>query len=136
MSILDQVVGALAGKSQEGGSSGLLGAIAEMVAGKEGGGLGGLVQKFQAAGLGDIVSSWIGTSDNQPISSDQLHQALGSEQVQQLAARTGLPVEQVLSQLADHLPGIIDKLTPNGQVPEGGMLQAGLNLLRQKTGQA
>jgi uncharacterized protein YidB (DUF937 family) len=81
------------------------------------GGLAGLVQQFHSAGLGQIVQSWVSTGPNQPINADQIQQALGSERVKQLAAKIGLDPSVVSQKLATILPQIVDKLTPNGQLP-------------------
>ena len=80
-------------------------------------GLNGLVQRFQQNGLGDKINSWIGTGTNQPIAPDQVHQALGSETVDELSRQTGVPHQDLLSQLSEALPALIDKLTPNGRLP-------------------
>ena len=88
------------------------------------GGVAGLVQKFQAGGMGDVVNSWVGTGANSPISADQIKNVLGNGQLSQLAGSAGLDVNNLAGMLSQHLPGIIDKLTPNGQVqaqPAGGL---------------
>jgi len=81
------------------------------------GGLGGLVERFRQGGLDDIINSWIGTGANKPISPHQLHDALGSETVDDLMRETGMPRDDLLSQLSQVLPGVVDKLTPRGQLP-------------------
>lgn len=86
----------------------------------QGGGLGGLSQQFQQAGLGEQLQSWIGTGQNLPISPDQLSQAFGPAQLQELAAKSGLGVDQVSGGLSQMLPQLIDGLTPQGREPEGG----------------
>ena len=68
------------------------------------GGLGALLQRFQQSGYGDIVNSWIGTGQNQPIAPDQLHEAIGPETVDELSRQTGVPREEVLSELSQALP--------------------------------
>jgi len=100
-------------------------------------GLAGLVQSFHQNGLGEIVNSWVGTGQNQPISADQLQSVLGSEKVQELAARAGVPADVASSKLAQYLPMIIDRLTPNGQLPQSGnLMEMGESLLASlpKTG--
>ena len=82
------------------------------------GGLGSLVEKFRQGGLEDLIKSWIGTGPNKAISPNQLHQALGPETVDVLSRDTGLPREDLLSQLSRLLPEVIDKLSPNGQLPK------------------
>jgi uncharacterized protein YidB (DUF937 family) len=95
------------------------------------GGISGLLQQFHEKGLGDLVNSWVSTGQNLPVSPDQVQHVLGTEQVQQVAANAGVPAQLASSKLAEYLPMIIDKLTPNGQMPEqSGLLESGLNLLK------
>lgn len=82
------------------------------------GGVSGLVAQFEQQGLGNIVQSWVGKGANLPISTDQLHQVLGSAMVQQMAAKFGLNPQTMLQQLAQALPQAVDKLTPGGIVPK------------------
>jgi len=81
------------------------------------GGLGELLRQFQKNGFGEIINSWIGTGQNQAITPTRLRQALGRETVNDLSEQTGVPHDDLLSQLSKLLPGVIDKLTPNGQLP-------------------
>ncbi len=69
-----------------------------------GGGMAGMLEALAANGLGEHVSSWLSNNPNLPINPQQIHDALGSEQVQQMASSSGLPVGQFLQQLAQHLP--------------------------------
>jgi uncharacterized protein YidB (DUF937 family) len=101
------------------------------------GGLPGLVQSFHQNGLGGLVNSWISTGQNQPISGDQVQNVLGNEQVQELATKLGVSPEIAKSKLAEFLPMIVDKLTPNGQVPQqGNLMEMGKSILSSlgKTG--
>jgi uncharacterized protein YidB (DUF937 family) len=82
------------------------------------GGLGELLQRFQQNGYGDIVNSWIGTGPNRQIAPDQLHQALSPETVDELSQQTGVPRHQVLSELSQALPTMVDRLTPEGRIPD------------------
>ena len=117
----------------EGGEqSGLAGGIMEMLTNKESAGLSGLVQSFQEKGLGDIISSWIGTGANLPISAEQIKAGLGSDMIQNLAAKAGTSQEDISAKLAALLPGVIDKLTPDGTVSEGGLLEKGMEFLKGK----
>jgi len=132
MSLFD-TIGSLLGKG-DGGSASVPEALLAAVGNQEGG-LGGLVQRFESAGLGNTISSWIGTGENQPVSPDALHNILGSDIVQQIAAKTGLPIEQLLPLIAQHLPQLVDGMTPNGEVPsEGSLLNAGLSFLKSRLG--
>jgi uncharacterized protein YidB (DUF937 family) len=80
-----------------------------------------------------VVSSWIGTGDNQAVAADALHGILGSDLIQQIAAKTGLPIEQLMPQIAEHLPRLVDGMTPNGEAPSGSsLLAAGLAFLKSR----
>jgi len=81
------------------------------------GGLGGLVDKLQQGGLGNLVNSWVGPGQNQPVSPNQLGPALGPDIIKTLAQRSGLSEEELIRQLSQVLPGLVDKLTPNGRLP-------------------
>jgi len=80
-------------------------------------GLDMLLRQFQQNGFGEIINSWIGTGQNQPISPTQLRQAMGQKVVNDLSANTGVPHDDLLSQLSKILPEVVDKLTPNGKLP-------------------
>ena len=81
------------------------------------GGLGGLVDKLKSGGLGNIANSWVGSGPNQPVQPGQLGSALGPDIIKSLAQRAGLPEEELTRQLAQALPGVVDKLTPAGRLP-------------------
>ncbi len=124
MGLFDSVLGAVNNQMQQQG--GLGNVLSSLLANNgELGGLSGLVEKFNQAGLGETVQSWIGTGANQAISGNQLSDALGSDVLTQAASQLGLDPSQLSGQLAQMLPGLIDKLTPNGTVPEGGVGSAG-----------
>ncbi|WP_076592554.1 YidB family protein [Herminiimonas arsenitoxidans] len=135
MGLLDQltgqVMGSLGGQNSAGTQGDLMSSVMGLVNGA--GGVQGLLEKLQNGGLGDQVASWIGTGENQPVSADQIKNALGEDNVQQIAQQAGIEPERASAGLAELLPQIIDKLTPNGQVPEGGdLLQQGLGMLKGK----
>lgn len=118
MGLLDNLENQGLGKMTEGsGSNPLLAGLLQMIQNQPGG-LQGLVQSFQDKGLGGLVSSWISTGPNPPVSADQVHQALGSEQVKALAAKVGINPDMASAAIAQVLPGLVDKLTPNGTVPD------------------
>lgn len=96
------------------------------------GGLAGLVATFKSKGLGDVMSSWIGTGENKSISPDQIKQALGSDKIQQIATKVGLSKDAASQHLSELLPQIIDKLTPDGKLPEAGKLGEALSMLKSK----
>jgi uncharacterized protein YidB (DUF937 family) len=80
-------------------------------------GLGGLLNRFQQSGQGDVMKSWVGSGQNMPISPSQLGSVLGPSIVSSLAQRTGLSEQEITTQLSQILPGVVDKLTPNGRLP-------------------
>lgn len=132
MGLLDQVVGALAG-SQSGANNTLLETVMKLVNDPQHGGLQGLIQTFQRGGLGEIVNSWVSTGQNLPISAEQIQNVLGGSSLAQIAAQLGVSQEQASGSLAEMLPQMIDSLTPNGSVPQGGDLMAqGMELLKGK----
>lgn len=85
------------------------------------GGLHGLVERFQSVGLGNVISSWIGSGPNVPVTAEQVEQALGQGHIQQISEETGLGQREVAEQLSDMLPDLVDKLTPAGHIPKGGL---------------
>ncbi|MBT9521038.1 MAG: DUF937 domain-containing protein [Dechloromonas sp.] len=131
MGLFDSVVGAFAG-GQSGGDSPLLNVVMQLINNPQTGGLGGLVRSFQQGGLGNIVDSWVSTGQNLPISAEQIQAVLGAGKLQEIAAQLGVSTEQASGGLADLLPQLVDKLTPNGQLPEGGdLLAQGLDMLKK-----
>jgi uncharacterized protein YidB (DUF937 family) len=86
------------------------------------GGLGGLVNKLQQGGLGDVVNSWVGSGQNQPVSPGQLGSALGPSILKTVSQVTGLSEDDLTKQLSQFLPGLVDKLTPNGRLPTAAEL--------------
>ena len=81
------------------------------------GGLGGLLNKLQQGGLGNVANSWVGSGQNQPVAPGQLGSTLGPSIIKMLAQKSGLSEEEITKQLSQVLPGIVDKLTPNGKLP-------------------
>ena len=105
-----------------GGQAALLQMVLSLLADNgQGGGLAGLMQKFQAAGLGEQMDSWVGTGQNLPVSPEQLGSVFGADQMSQMAERMGLSTGDLGSQLSQMLPQAVDHFTPGGQMPEGGL---------------
>ncbi|HSB30701.1 MAG TPA: YidB family protein [Candidatus Sulfobium mesophilum] len=128
--VKDKIVSAVGGMKGE--HSDLIDSIMGMITNKESGGLEGLVNSFKEKGLGDIMSSWISTGRNLPVSDDQVQQGIGKDQIQRLAEKIGLSPDAAKSKLAELLPDIIDKLTPEGRIPEGGLLEKAFDFLKNK----
>jgi uncharacterized protein YidB (DUF937 family) len=94
-------------------------------------GLNGLVRKFEEQGLERQVRSWISTTENLPISGTDVERGLGREDVQTLADQAGVPHQKATEWLTGLLPVLIDRLTPEGKIPEQGILAHTLRLLRK-----
>lgn len=133
MDLFKTVIGAL-GQAQGGGGGqpDLLGAVIGMLGQGGGGaagglgGLSGLVEKFTQGGLGDVVNSWVSTGQNLPVSPEQLSKVLGSDTMSGLAGQLGMGQGDLAAQLSQLLPQVVDKLTPNGQLPDMGQGAGGL----------
>lgn len=134
MGLLDSVLGSLSQGGSGSGGNPLLETVLSMVNNPDTGGLAGLLQKFQEHGLGNVADSWVSTGKNLPISGDQVQEALGSGALGDIASKLGLSTGDVSSQLADLLPGVVDKLTPNGQMPDMGSLGDLLGSLTKRLG--
>ena len=114
MGLLDSLEGGLKnalGQAEAGALPGLVNAV---LANTQYHDLNGLVAALQKGGLGPQVQSWLGNGANMPITADQLKAVLGNSEVQQFARQLGLPVDQTLKLLAQYLPEIVDKASPNG----------------------
>jgi uncharacterized protein YidB (DUF937 family) len=107
MGLLDGLLGGVVGGEMASVVNGLI---------EKHGGVQGIVKQFEQQGLGETIKSWVGTGANQPISADQVHQALGSGTLQELAAKVGLNPQDLAQKLSQILPQAIDKLTPGGAV--------------------
>ena len=113
MGFLDSIAGAVLGKIG-GEQAGMAQAAIEMF--NQNGGIDGLLDKFKAGGLAEQAASWVGKGENLPISAEQISSVLGNGAIADLAAKFGISPETLSAQIAQHLPSMIDKLTPNGEV--------------------
>jgi uncharacterized protein YidB (DUF937 family) len=141
MGLLDEIkkgVSELTGSSPaaatggQSGSTALTHSVLDMLSGQ---GLANLVQSMKEKGLSEVVSSWIGTGQNLPISAAQIQSALGSEKITQLSQKAGISQEDAATNLSKLLPEVVDKLTPNGSV-DSGLLQQGISMLKSKLTQS
>ena len=80
-------------------------------------GVGNTVQDFERSGQGEIARSWVGRGQNRPIEPDKLEAALGEEGIRDLMRQTGMERDELLATLSEHLPRVIDHLTPEGRLP-------------------
>lgn len=134
MGLLDAAMSAIGGNT--GGASPIMGVLASLLGGGQSGntntagsgqgtggmagGLQGLLSKFSGAGLGGLAQSWVGNGPNQSVSPEQLNGVLGQDHVQSMAQQSGMAPHDFLSQLSQHLPTAVDKMTPNGKLPDEG----------------
>ena len=126
-----QVMGSLGAQQQDSVSQGaLLTSVMGMI--DRAGGLPAILQQLKDSGLSEHVASWIGNGENQTVSGNQMADALGGENIQQVARESGIEPQHVSAGLAQLLPQIINQLTPNGQLPEDGLLGQGLQLLKAR----
>ena len=140
MGLFGAMLGAASG---EGSASGqehpLIGIVSGLLA--QSGGLQGLANKFGQSGQGNAFQSWVGMGENQPVSSNQIQNVIGSEQVNAIATRMGVDPAMVSTFLAEYLPKIVDKLTPAGKIDPTADHQQGLaamlpSLLQSLSGQS
>lgn len=118
--LLGSMMGGMAGGSQatpgaQGGSQMIQMALQML---QQNGGIEGLLAKFQQAGMGQQAQSWVGTGQNMPISADALSQIFGQGQLGKIAQQMGMSHEEVAGGLAQALPGVVDHMTPGGEIPE------------------
>lgn len=133
---LGSLLGGLLGGGQSGGAGGggnilgsLLGALmggggaggAQAAGGAANNPLGGLLEMLTKSGLVDQAQSWVGPGQNQPVSADQIKQALPNDTLQKVAEQSGVSTDEAAAQIAQVLPQAVDKLTPNGAVPSGSL---------------
>jgi uncharacterized protein YidB (DUF937 family) len=144
--MLDGLLGGLLGGGKGGGLMDLVlknpqlaAAVASLLSSRDtavggSGGLSGLVGMFQRKGLGNLVSGWISTGPNPGISASQLTDVLGGDTISQFARKAGVPDSEAGSLLAGILPTVIDKLTPDGKLPDTDSLENTLGGFLSKLG--
>jgi uncharacterized protein YidB (DUF937 family) len=116
MGLLDQIGGSLKAALASAAAGEQSALISALLAKTNLGDLQGLVNQLQQSGLGDQVKSWLGNGANMKITPEQLRAALNSDQVKQIAQHFGVPVDEALKVLAQHLPNAVDQASPNGTI--------------------
>jgi uncharacterized protein YidB (DUF937 family) len=131
MGLLDQIAGVLDGQMGGGAGQNQMMQLVMQLLQHHPGGLQGLIEQFTRAGLGQQAASWVSTGQNLPISADDLMKVFGGGggQLQDLLSKLGMNQGEAMSGLAQVLPGVVDRLTPNGSVQDD-MVAQGLNLLK------
>ncbi len=119
---MSQWGGALGNLAQQIGRSALGGQILKAVGPAV---LGTLIEQLNAQGLGAKVNSWLGQGENQPLTADEVRQALGNQKLQEMASSLGIPVEQIAESLAKSLPAAVDQASPNGVLDPHAATQGG-----------
>lgn len=123
MGLFDVVGSLLGNQNADGQQQNVLAAVTEFI-NQQPDGLQGLIRQFESQGAGDLIQSWIGQGANQPVSPDTVQNVVGSGPLGELAGKLGVSPEQASSLLAQVLPHVVDHGTPNGEVPQGGQLNA------------
>lgn len=129
MGLLDSLAGGMLEKVM--GEKGAMAQVAmDML--NQNGGLAGVLEKFKENGLAEQAASWVGRGENMPISAEQIASVLGSGQLGEIATKFGIDPNTLSAQIAEHLPTIVDKLTPNGEVPSesGNLLSVLMGMLK------
>ena len=116
MGLMDTIMGLL-GKS--GGGKDVMSQLSTMLTGKGGDGMGlsRLIDQFKGAGLGDKADSWVGTGENQPLSPDEVEKAIGADRLAKMSKETGKSVDELKQDLSTAIPESVNKLTPDGKMP-------------------
>ncbi|MBP7282949.1 MAG: DUF937 domain-containing protein [Leptospiraceae bacterium] len=137
MGILDSILNEVTNASSKGSSNDSISNIAKVLMSsnnssneRSGTALDLIMQGMKNQGLQDKLSSWIGTGSNESISENEITNVLGEEMIGKLSKETNLDNEELVKQLTAILPVVVDKLTPEGQLEEGGILSKGINLLK------
>ena len=123
MDILNTIQSALGGGNKK---DDLMSTVMGLLGGQ--GGLQNLIGQFTSKGLGDVVGSWVSTGKNMPVSGDQLQNVLGKDTISNLASKLGIDNGALTSQLSNLLPDVVDKLTPDGKVPDGDIMSKGMEM--------
>ncbi len=129
MGLFDQVAGqVLGGLAGAEGQSPISQLIQNLLQAK--GGIGGLIASLQEGGLASQVASWLGGGENLAVSGEQIRAALGSDLLATLAGQVGMGADEAGDGIAAHLPALVDKLSPAGELQlDDPLLQQGLSML-------
>ena len=129
MGLFDSLASSMLGKL--GGEKGAIAQVAVDLF-NQNGGLPGVLEKFKTAGFADEVTSWVGKGANLQISAEQVTQVLGSATIQSAANKLGINASEISAKIAEYLPQVIDRMTPNGEVGKdsGNLLATLLGMLK------
>jgi uncharacterized protein YidB (DUF937 family) len=128
--VLGDMLGGLSGEGGRGGGAGAMGALLPILAGfLASGGLSKIMGGLRANGLSAQADSWVGTGSNQPVSGRDVEQAMGQEQIQQIAQQLGVSESTAADAVAQALPEVVDKVSPEGKLPPDQDLDAAFDKL-------
>jgi len=129
MGLFDSLAGSMLGKL--GGEKGAIAQVAVDLF-NQNGGLPGVLEKFKTAGFTDAVASWVGTGANQQISAEQITQVFGNSSITAAADKLGMSSNEISAKIAEYLPQVVDRMTPNGEVGKdsGNLLATLLGMLK------
>jgi uncharacterized protein YidB (DUF937 family) len=129
MGLLDGIAGQVLGKMM-GDKGGMAQIALEMF--NQNGGLTGILDKFKEGGLAEQAASWVGKGENMPISAEQISSVLGNSAIAEMATKFGIDPDTLSNKIAEHLPTVVDKLTPDGEVgaDSGNLLSTVLGMLK------
>ena len=124
------------GPGAGGGLADVLGQVLGGAAGGRGtmGGLGGLLEQLQHAGFGEQVDSWVSRGANKPIPPDAMTQIFGRDGIEQISRQAGISEDEASRGLSELLPEVVDRVTPDGDVPDGGALTNSVEDLARRFG--
>ena len=126
---LDDMLGGLLG-GRAGGGGGTMGALMPILAGLlASGGLSKILGGLKANGLSAQADSWVGTGPNEPVSGKDIEQAAGKEQMQEIAQQLGVSEAEAAEAVAQALPEVVDKVSPEGELPPEQDLDAAFDKL-------
>ena len=134
MSVLDNIVDKAKSVAGAAPTSALTNELIEYLKSPELGGIQGLVQKFEKAGLGPTINSWIGGDKPLPITPSEITKVFGSDKISQMASKTGFSIDEIGPKLAEILPATVSRLTPGGKFPSLGSISELGSALKEKVG--
>jgi uncharacterized protein YidB (DUF937 family) len=123
MGLLDGILGevlkgALNGNVDQQQQQHLPDIFGEVLKGTDLGSIGGLLKQLQEGGLERQIGSWLGNGQNLPVTPSQIRDALGNEQIREIATKMGLPVDEVLKLLTQFFPEAVNEASPDGELQE------------------
>jgi uncharacterized protein YidB (DUF937 family) len=119
--VLSQITGEKGGTTAgaRAGGAGIMGALLPLIASfLQNGGLNKILSGFRQQGLESRASSWVGTGANEPASGPEVEQVLGEDEISKIARELGISNEQAADAVAEVLPQVVDRVSPEGQLPE------------------